>query len=190
MLTVRPEGGDYAGKHVCLRFGLDESKFHFYNKSPANMTPLKQRGIKSLAGFPVLQSNDFLYGNQFASMLTYLITAVPLAVWSWCHWGHCHWSTMNSSDTWPSSPAIKVDAHSPSTTTFPIFHHLTHTHLNLKALSARSVNNYRQPGRQQCNWMYSELKYVDGQIPINQIHFIAVFLRGCYVQTEPNPPTE
>ena len=38
--------------------------------------------------------------------------------------------------------------------------------------------------------MYSELRYGDGQIPINQIHFIAVFPRASYVQTEPNPPTE
>lgn len=177
MLTVWPEGGDYAGKRVCLLFGL--------------WTPLKQRGIKSLARVPALQSNDFLYRNQFASMLTYLIAAVPLAVWSGCHWGHWLWNTMNSNDTWPSPPAIKgMPTHRLPPPSPYLHHHLTHTDLNLKALSARSVNNYRQPGRQRSNWMYSELKYVDGQIPINQIHFSAVFLRGCYVQTEPNPPTE
>lgn len=38
--------------------------------------------------------------------------------------------------------------------------------------------------------MYSELRYGDGQIPINQIRFIAALPRASYVQTEPNPPTE
>lgn len=37
--------------------------------------------------------------------------------------------------------------------------------------------------------MYSKLRYGDGQIPINQIHFIAVLPRASYVQTESNPPT-
>ena len=66
------------------------------------------------------------------------------------------------------SPLTPPPPHSPPS------HTHTHTHLNLKALSARSVNNYRQPGRQLGNWMYSELRYGDGQIPIIQIHFIAV----------------
>lgn len=136
----------------------------------------------------------FFCGNQFAGTSSRLITAVPLAVRSPSHRERWHCSTMNSNDTWPSSHVINSrDALLSSSTTpvlTPPLPPPTHTHLNLKALSARSVNNYMQPGRQCGNWMYSELRYGDGQIPINQIHFIAVVPGASYVQTEPNPPTE
>lgn len=141
-----------------------------------------------------LQRQECLCGNQFASPSSCLITAVPLAVRSWSHKGmlaqHCNelqWHmTVLSYNELQGCPLSTHNHHPSPHLNFP----LTRTHLNLKALSARSVNNYRQPGKQHRNWMYSTLRYGDGQIPINQIHFTAVLLRASYVQTESNPPTE
>lgn len=64
------------------------------------------------------------------------------------------------------------------------------TGMKLKALSARSVNNYRQSDRQHYNWMYTVLRYDDRQISIKLIHFIAVFLLLSFVWAELNPLTE
>lgn len=67
---------------------------------------------------------------------------------------------------------------------------LTRATVKLKAPTARSVNNYRQPDGQRCNWTYTELRYDDRQIPIKLIHFIGVFLGVGYVWAGLNPLTE